>query len=211
MRGGSATTASGRGIKRASCVQTPVRGPGRANDLASSLKPTRLRTLFLRPRRDEWTAADRYGGRLAYSHSPIPSYHKALIKRTRATAEHEDVARKQVTAKALLHQQSQAIHTFPHVGVAAGNPDPDTCRDRDHRRCRMASTRPSAAASTAASRRTFPISVTMRPLARAPGSVAIVSAVATTALTKPLCCMSGPIGSGRKARRHVISNEREMP
>ena len=59
-------------------------------------------------------------------------------------------------------------------------------------------------------RRSFPISITMRPLARV-GSAAIVSAVATTALTKPVRCMSGPAGSGRKARRHVISNEREIP
>src|SRR5215204_762025 len=120
-------------------------------------------------------------------------------QRTSATAEHEDVACERIAAKALLHQQRQAIHPFPHVGVAAGNPDPHTCRDRDHRRSRMASTRASAAASTPAStmtRRSLPISITMRPLARAPGSAAIVSVVATTALTKPLCCMAGPNGLG---------------
>jgi hypothetical protein len=51
---------------------------------------------------------------------------QGLNQRARATAEHEDVARKRVAAKALLHQQRQAIHTFPHVGVAAGNPNPHT-------------------------------------------------------------------------------------
>jgi hypothetical protein len=51
----------------------------------------------------------------------------------------------------------------------------------------------------------------MRPLAPAPGSGAIVSAVATTARTNLLCCMPALTGSARKARRHVISNERDMP
>jgi hypothetical protein len=60
-------------------------------------------------------------------------------------------------------------------------------------------------------RRSFPISITMRPVVNALDSAAIVSAVATTARTKPLCCMPEPIGSARKARRHVISNERDIP
>jgi hypothetical protein len=60
-------------------------------------------------------------------------------------------------------------------------------------------------------RRSFPISITMRPLARAPGSATIVAAVATIARTKPVGCTSGLMGSGRKACRHVISNDREIP
>src|ERR1700733_7258991 len=108
-------------------------------------------------------------------------------QRSGATAEHEDVARKRITAKALLHQQRQAIRAFPHVGMAAGDPDPHTCRDRDHRRSRMTSTRASAAASTPAStmtRRSLPISITMRPLAGAAGTEG--AGVATTiARTKP--------------------------
>jgi hypothetical protein len=51
----------------------------------------------------------------------------------------------------------------------------------------------------------------MRPLAGALGSAATVSALATIARTKPVCCTPGPIGSGQKARRHVISNERDIP
>jgi hypothetical protein len=42
--------------------------------------------------------------------------------------EDEDFARKRIAAKAFLHQR-QAIHTYFHVGVAAGDPDPHTCRD----------------------------------------------------------------------------------
>src|SRR6201999_1629384 len=129
---------------------------------------------------------------------PDPVMPQGFDQRTRATAEHKDVARKRIAAKALLHQQRQAIHTFPHVGVAAGNPDPHTGRNRDHRRSSMASTRPSAAASTPAStmtRRSFPISITMRPLASAPGLTAIVWAVATTARAKPFCWTPGPTGS----------------
>src|SRR5271155_4850728 len=123
---------------------------------------------------------------------------QGLDQRTGATAEHEDVARERIPAKALLHQQRQAIHTFPHVGVAGGNPDTYTCRDRDHRRSRMASTRASAAASTPAStmtRRSFPISITMRLVAGALGSVATVSALATIARAKPVCCTSVTAGS----------------
>jgi hypothetical protein len=35
---------------------------------------------------------------------------------------------KWIAAKALLHEQRQAIHTFPHVGVATGDPDPRICK-----------------------------------------------------------------------------------
>src|ERR1700675_91795 len=100
-------------------------------------------------------------------------------QRTGATAEHEDGARERIAAEAFLHQQRQAIHAFPHVGVAAGNPDSRTCRDRNHRRSRMASTRASAAASTPAStmtRRSFPISITMWPLVGVAGVDGIGSA-----------------------------------
>jgi hypothetical protein len=34
----------------------------------------------------------------------------------------------------LLHQKRQAVKTFAHVGMAAGQPDPKAARDRDHRR-----------------------------------------------------------------------------
>jgi hypothetical protein len=135
-------------------------------------------------------------------------------QRAGTTAEHEDVARRRIAAKALLHQQRQAIHPFPHVGVSAGNPDPHTCRGRDHRRSRMASTRANAAASTLAStmtRRSFPTSITMRPVVNALGSDATVLAEATTARPKPFCCMPALTGSARKARRHVTSNERDIP
>ena len=92
--------------------------------------------------------------------------------------------------------------------------DLHTCRDRDDRRSKMASTRASAAASTPAStmtRRSFPISITMRPHAGPVPSIVTLSAAETTARTKLVCCTSGTVGSGRNVRRHVISNERDIP
>src|SRR5438309_3166738 len=117
-------------------------------------------------------------------------------ERAGTPAEHEDVAREWITTEALLHKQRQTLHALSHVGVAGGNPDPHTCRDRNHRRSRMASTRASAAASTPAStmtRRSFPISITMWPLVGVAGVDGIGSAT-TIAGTKPDLCPAVPSG-----------------
>ena len=45
---------------------------------------------------------------------------------------------------------------------------------------------------------------------RCGGHCGAVSAT-TIAGTKPVCCPSGSIGSGRKERRHLINKERDMP
>jgi hypothetical protein len=109
---------------------------------------------------------------------------------------------------------TRSSRSFPHVGVAGGDPDAHACSDRDHRRSRTCSTRARASASTPAStmtRRSLPTTITMRPLAGAAATVGAVSAATTIAGTKPACCASGPFDSGRNDRRHVISNERDMP
>jgi hypothetical protein len=124
-----------------------------------------------------------------------------------APAEHEDVARERIAAKALLHQQRQAIHTFPHVCVATGNPDPDTCRDRDHRRSRMASTRASAAESTM-TRRSYTISITKWPLV---GAADGIGSATTIAGTKRDLCPEAPSGPVQNDRRQFSKSEREMP
>jgi len=50
----------------------------------------------------------------------------------------------------------------------------------------------------------------MRPLAGAAGTVGAVSAT-IIAGTKPVCCTSGPFGSGRNDRRHLSNRGRDMP
>ena len=78
-----------------------------------------------------------------------------------------------IALQLLLNRQSQALHAPAHVRVPGRDPDPDATRNRDHCRARMASTRASAATSTPAStmtRRSFPISISMRPLAGTAGT-----------------------------------------
>lgn len=60
-------------------------------------------------------------------------------------------------------------------------------------------------------RRSFRISITMRPVVGALDSAATVSAIATIAPAGLVCCTPEAMGSERKVCRHVISNEREMP
>jgi hypothetical protein len=58
----------------------------------------------------------------------------------------------------------------------------------------------------------LPTTIIIRPLASAASIEGAVPASATTiAGTKPACCAPGPAGSGRNERRHVTSNERDMP
>src|ERR1035437_6557321 len=132
-----------------------------------------------------------------------------------ATAEYEKIAAVGIALETLLNLQGQSLHAASHVGVARRDPDPTARWNRDHRRCRTCSTGARAAASTLVStmtRRSLPTTITIRPRARAASIVGAVSAAATTITgTKPACCASGPVGSGRNERRHVTSNERDMP
>ncbi len=118
-----------------------------------------------------------------------------------------------IALQLLLNRKSQALHAPAHVRVASRDPDPDAARDRDHRRAKMASTRASAATSTPAStmtRRSFPISISMRPLAGAARADGAGSAT-TIARTKPDLCPSAPSGSVQNDRRQFSNSEREMP
>src|SRR4029077_6380606 len=84
-----------------------------------------------------------------------------------------EIADMGIALQLLLNRQSQALHAPAHVGVPGRDPDTDTTRNRDPRRARTASTRASAATSTPAStmtRRSFPISISMRPLGGAAGA-----------------------------------------
>src|SRR6476619_1505544 len=118
-----------------------------------------------------------------------------------------------IALQLLLNRQSQALHAAAHVRVASRDPDPDAARDRDHRRTNLASTRASAATSTPAStmtRRSFPISISMRPLAGAARADRAGSAT-TIARTKPDLCPSAPSSSVQNDRRQFSNSEREMP
>src|ERR1041385_4978042 len=57
-----------------------------------------------------------------------------LDQRAAATTEHEQMTTVGIMLELLLHQERQAVEPFTHVGVAAGKPDPDATRDRNHRR-----------------------------------------------------------------------------
>src|SRR3954452_3736288 len=67
------------------------------------------------------------------------------------------MTRVRITPECFLHQQGQAIEALAHVRTAGGQPDPDTARDRDHRRpARMPSTATMVARSTGPAIRTPP-------------------------------------------------------
>src|SRR3954465_3448292 len=67
------------------------------------------------------------------------------------------MTRVRITPECFLHQQGQAIEALAHVRTAGGQPDPDTARDRDHRRpARMPSTATMVARSTGPAIRTRP-------------------------------------------------------
>ena len=73
--------------------------------------------------------------------------------------EHEQLPAEGIGLQLLLHQHRQPAKALPHVRVTRRQPDPDTCRDRDHRPSRTAITRFRACTSTG------PLSRTRRPLA----------------------------------------------
>lgn len=99
------------------------------------------------------------------------------------------------------------------------NPDPRACCDRDHRRARMPSTRANAAASSPAStmsRRSWPSSITIRLLAGGAagggGAFGDAALLTTTAGTNAGSgCSAFPSPPAPNDRRHVSSNDREIP
>src|ERR1700686_1763190 len=118
-----------------------------------------------------------------------------------------------IALQLLLNRQSQALHAPAHIRVPGRDPDPDATRNRDHCRARMESTRASAAISTPAStmtRRSFPISISMRPLGGAAGTDGAGSAT-IIACAKPDFCPAAPSGSVQNDRRQFSNSEREMP
>src|SRR5438270_9918348 len=72
-----------------------------------------------------------------------------------ASAEGIQRAIERVFRQHLLYQHRQTLHALPHIGVAAGQVDPDIGLQRNHRRANAASTRRSAPLSTCASTRTL--------------------------------------------------------
>src|SRR5215472_10825106 len=71
-----------------------------------------------------------------------------------ATSEDVKIASVGIALQALLNHKSQALHAATHIGVAGGEKDPDTARNRDHCRLSSSSTRSSASTSTSRSTRT---------------------------------------------------------
>lgn len=85
-----------------------------------------------------------------------------------ASAKAEQMAAQRIALQNLLDLQSQGRESFSHVGVAGGQPYPNTARNRDHRRSRTSRTRPNASASTVRSTRTqrpSPRSISINPQA----------------------------------------------
>jgi hypothetical protein len=86
-----------------------------------------------------------------------------------------------------------------------------TCRDRDHRRSKLkALHKCGAVTAPKITRRTFPISITMRPVVRAPGSSHRLSG-SNHRLRKKKSALRDAIDSKRKVCCHVSSNDCETP
>src|SRR5580704_1571491 len=62
-----------------------------------------------------------------------PVVPKNLYQRAATPAEHVEIASVRVALERLLHQQCQALHPAPHVGMAGSNPHPNPGWKRDHR------------------------------------------------------------------------------
>src|ERR1700675_1021041 len=64
------------------------------------------------------------------------------------TSKNVQIAGMRVPAERLLDLQRQSVHATAHVGATDRQPDPNTRRNRDHRRSKTPSTRRSAEACT---------------------------------------------------------------
>ena len=66
-------------------------------------------------------------------------------------SENIQIPRVRIVPEILLDLEDQGVHAAPHVGHPGRQPDPNTARNRDHRRARTESTRASAEPSTSRS------------------------------------------------------------
>src|ERR1700681_2107915 len=99
------------------------------------------------PRPDEATPLEPLG----VKRQPEPIVPKDLDQIASPSSEDVKIAGMGIPTKGFLDLQRQPIHAAPHIGHPGRQPDPDTRRNRDHRRSRTWSTRARAAASTLAS------------------------------------------------------------
>ena len=77
-------------------------------------------------------------------------------------AEDIQIARVWIAMETLLHLHRQPVHPAPHIGVAGGDPDPDTARNRDHRASNRSAVDTSASGACAMiCTRARPISITI--------------------------------------------------
>src|SRR4051812_48010537 len=94
---------------------------------------------------------------LASLHQTLAVMPKDLNQIPAPAPKDKKMTRVRITPECFLHQQGQAIEALAHVRTAGGQPDPDTARDRDHRRpARMPSTATMVAGSTGPAIRTRP-------------------------------------------------------
>jgi len=92
---------------------------------------------------------------LGQQHQPLAVEPQHLEDVPAAAAEDEDVAAEWVLSERGLHDGSQAVEAFPHVGVAGDDPHASVRRQPDHRRGASASKmQRSASPSTGPNRRT---------------------------------------------------------
>ena len=133
-----------------------------------------------------------------------------------AAPEAEQMTAQRIMLQHLLHTQCQRREPAPHIRVARRQPNPNACRDRDHRRAsRPWMMRSNASTSTSRStmtRRPFALSTSMRPPADKLGETGAGTGDSgtTSAGTKP--SKSPPASRpSRYARRHVFNSERESP
>ena len=95
---------------------------------------------------------------------------QAFYEVASTTAEDTQIPRMRVAPEILLDLKRQGVHAAPHVGHPGRQPDPNTARNRDHRRARTASTRASAEPSTSRStitREPSASAISIRPAAGA--------------------------------------------
>jgi hypothetical protein len=75
----------------------------------------------------------------------MPNYFNQVAS---GTSENVKIAGVRVAAERFLNLQRQAVHTFPHVGPADRQPDPNPRGNRDHRRASAPTTAAANSAGT---------------------------------------------------------------
>src|SRR5215217_5580086 len=127
----------------------------------------------------------------------------------------KQMAAVRVTPERLLHEQGQTIEALAHVRTAGGQPDPDTTRDRDHRRpARMPSTATMVSRSTGPAIRTRPPahSTSTTPPRLSSGGRGVSTGAGSTSGTKAGAGGAAAGCSGcRSSRRHRNSKLGVIP